>query len=242
MTTVSGAGEQVRVALDPGRTGVLRRRSLVTGMVLAPWCYVVTNTAYMWAIRDGGDDLTGEGTLALAAAHPTLMRIALPAVMVGGILIVPAVLGLWRLAPTSRLVLIGGGLMIAGYISYAGIVHTGFYDLAMAETDGHQVLFASVIERAEADLAATWTFLLFVLGNLIGTLVVAIGLWRSGSAPRWSAVAIGLWPVLHVFGLVAMPNEVPQVIGAVLQAAGFGACAVTLHRRGIGTVAGVRRG
>ena len=40
-----------------------------------------------------------------------------------------------------------------------------------------------------------------------------------------------MWPVLHVVGLVFFGNEVPQVIGAVLQAIGFAGCAAVLLRR-----------
>jgi hypothetical protein len=40
-----------------------------------------------------------------------------------------------------------------------------------------------------------------------------------------------MWPVLHVVGLVFFGNEVPQVIGAVLQAVGFAGCAAVLLRR-----------
>lgn len=78
---------------------------------------------------------------------------------------------------------------------------------------------------------AAWAFLLFVLGNLVGTLVLAIGLLRSGSAPRWAALAIASWPPLHVLGLALLPNEGPQVVGATLQALGFAGCAVALWRR-----------
>ena len=47
----------------------------------------------------------------------------------------------------------------------------------------------------------------------------------------WAAVGILLWPVLHVVGLAFFGNEVPQVVGAVTQAIGFGACALVLFRR-----------
>jgi hypothetical protein len=70
-----------------------------------------------------------------------------------------------------------------------------------------------------------------VLGNLVGTLVLAIGLLRSRAVPLWAAIAIGLWPPLHVIGLVFFGNEVPQVIGAVLQALGFGGCGIVLATR-----------
>jgi hypothetical protein len=199
-------------------------------MVAAPWTWLVTNTAYMLAIRDGGTDETGADSIALAAAHPTLLRVATVAVMLGGILVVPAVLGTFRLAPRSTLVTVGGSLMVAGYVCYAAIVASGFTTFAMAERGGPLADYAAVLDAAMADPWGVWAFLLFVAGNLGGTLLLAAGLWRSRAVPAVAAALLASWPVLHVIGLVSFGNEVPQVVGAALQAAGFALCALTLRR------------
>jgi hypothetical protein len=201
-------------------------------MLLAPLTWLVANTAYLLAIRDGGSDEDGAATLALAAEHPTMLRVAVTAVMVGGILVVPAVLGIFRLAPLSRAATIGGSLMIAGYICYAGIAAGNLTAFAMAERPTPVADDAAVLDAAMTDPWGVWAFLVFVLGNLIGTLVLAVGLLRTPFLPRWPAVLIASWPVLHVIGLAFFGNEVPQVVGAALQAAGFAALAVVLHRRG----------
>lgn len=201
-------------------------------MLLAPWGFAVTNVCYAWAIRNGGSDSTGAEAIALGGAHPMLFRVGITAGMIGCILLVPAVLGLFRLAPASRAVLIGGSLMIAGYICYFAVLQSSFMVLAMAGLGGDPTRFAAAIDASQADPWPAWVFLLFVVGNLIGTLVLAIGLLRSRAVPPWAAMAIGLWPPLHVIGLVFFGNEIPQVIGAVLQALGFAGCAVELVRRG----------
>ena len=210
----------------------MRDLAVVVGLVLAPWCWVVANTCYLLAIRHGGSDEDGAGTLALAAAHPGLLRAAYVAVMVGGILVVPAVLGFWRLAGDRLAVVIGGGLMAIGYICYAGVGAQGLLQLAMAGQGGPVEGFAKAIDAANADPAAVWAFLLFVAGNLVGTLVLAIGLWRAHVAPVWVPLALISWPVLHVGGLALLGNEVPQVVGAVLQATAFAMYAVLVLRRG----------
>jgi hypothetical protein len=205
----------------------------VLGMLLAPWGFVITNLCYALAIRQGGSDSTGADALALFGAHPTLVRVAVTAGMIGCILLVPAVLGLVRLAPLSRAVLVGGSLMIAGYICYFAVLHSSFAILAMAELGGDPSRFVAAIDASQADPWPLWVFGLFVLGNLVGTTVLAIGLLRSRAVPVWAAIAIGLWPPLHVLGLVLFGNEVPQVIGAVLQALGFGRCGVVLATRSL---------
>lgn len=208
----------------------LRRTGAIAGMLLAPWCWVIANTAYLLSIRDGGNDLDGAAALELSALHPELRRITILAVMLGGILIVPAVMGFFRLAPASRLVTVGGSMMVAGYICYAAIASAGSTTVAMAEMVGPTPELAAILDAAQSDPWWAWVFGVFVLGNLLGTLILATGLLRTQTAPRWAALAIGCWPVAHVIGLVAFHNEVPQVLGALAQAAGFAACAFTLRK------------
>ena len=92
--------------------------------------------AYLLAIRDGGNEDTGADTLALYAAHPGLVHAAVTGGMLACLLIVPAVLGVFRLAPTNWLTLVGGSLMIAGYICYFGVLNSSIGTLALALADG----------------------------------------------------------------------------------------------------------
>jgi hypothetical protein len=212
-------------------TSGIRRVGGALAMVLAPWGFVITNACYAYAIRNGGSDETGADALALAAAtSPLLMRVLLTAGMIGCLLLVPAVLGAFRLAPTSRLVLIGGSLMIAGYVCYFAVLSGNSTILAMAARGGPIGDYAAVIDASQAEPWSAWVFGLFVLGNLVGTVVFAVGLLRSRAVPVWAALSILAWPPLHVIGLALFGNEVPQVIGALLQAAGFAGCAVALWR------------
>jgi hypothetical protein len=43
----------------------------------------------------------------------------------------------------------------------------------------------------------------------------------QGEECRWATILIMLWPPLHVTGLFILGSEIPEVIGAVLQAIGF---------------------
>jgi hypothetical protein len=209
----------------------IRRIGGTLALVLAPWGFVVANAAYAWAIRHGGSDETGADALALSAAHPLLLRAGLLGAMIGCLLLVPAVLGAFRLAPASKLVLAGGSLMVAGYVCYFGVLLTNFETFAMAGRGGPLADYAAVIDASQSDPWSSWVFPLFIVGNLLGTALFAMGLLISKAVPVWAALGILMWPVLHVVGLVFFGNEVPQVIGAVLQALGFAGCAVALSRR-----------
>jgi hypothetical protein len=69
-------------------------------------------------------------------------------------------------------------------------------------------------------------YLLFAIGNIVGTFLVGLALRRSGVVPRWAAYAVLAWPVLHVVGL-----PWSEVVGAVLQGVGMAAAGVALLAR-----------
>jgi hypothetical protein len=73
-------------------------------------------------------------------------------------------------------------------------------------------------------------FPIFIVGNLLGTLLFGIGLLRSRTVPLWATILIMLWPVLHIGGLL-LGGEVLEVIGAVLQAIGFAGVAAAVLRQ-----------
>ena len=211
-------------------TGRVRRLGGVLALVFAPWGFAITNACYAWMIRDGGGDETGADALALAATNPDLLRLLLVAGMLGCLLIIPAVVTALNLARRSRLAFVGGSLMIAGYVCYFGVLLSNMIIIAMAERGGPLVDYAAVIDASQSDPWTVWVFPIFIVGNLIGTLLFAIGLLRSRAVPVWAAILIMLWPPLHIAGLI-IGGEMLEVIGAVLQAVGFAGVADAVLRR-----------
>jgi hypothetical protein len=219
-----------------GKPGRVRRLGGALALIVAPWGFVAANASYAWMIRNGGSDSTGVEALALAATGPDVLRFAVVAGMIGCLLIIPAVLTALGLARSSRLAFLGGSLMIAGYVCYFGVLLSNTMIIAMAERGGSLADYAALIDTDQSDPFTAWVFPIFILGNLLGTLLFAIGLLRSGRVPIWSAILIMLWPPLHVTGLI-IGGEVLEVIGAGLQAIGFaGVAAVALRRSGQASV------
>jgi hypothetical protein len=228
MTAVDRAAPESRTA-EPERTGRVRRLAGALAMILAPWGFVITNASYAWMIRNGGSDETGAQALSLAATGPGLLRLCLVAGMIGCLLIIPAVMTALSLARRSRMAFVGGSLMIAGYVCYFGVLLSNLIIITMAERGGPLGDYAAVIDASQSDASTAWVFPIFIVGNLLGTLLFAIGLLRSRAVPVWSAILIMLWPPLHVSGLI-IGGEVLEVIGAVLQAIGFAGIAATVLR------------
>jgi hypothetical protein len=207
----------------------LRRVGLAAAAFLAPWALVLCNTGWALAQADGASDQTGADSLAAAAAHPTLLHNVVLFGMLGALLMVPAALGAARLAGRSaaKLAFIGGTLTAAGYVCYFAVLLSDLTVLAMARIGGPMDDFARVLDARQEDGYATWVFLLFVVGNLIGTFLLGLALWRSRSVARWAATAIMIWPPVHIVGL-AVGLEWFEVAGASVQAIGFGAVAARL--------------
>jgi hypothetical protein len=219
--------EAIETRGDTGPTLRFRRWFSAIALIAFPICFLVTNGTYAWATRSGGSDASVPQALALYAANPGLLRLTQVTGILGCLLAVPALVGSLRLLlPRSpRLALLGAGSMIAGYTCYLGLFFVNVIVLAFAE---HPVRGAAeVLQTGEQDPTTAWTFLVFVFGNLIGTLVFALAAFRSDRLPRWSAAVIAAWPVLHVIGLIA-GSEWWEVLGSTLQLIGFAVIAARL--------------
>ncbi|NAS25927.1 hypothetical protein GT755_30145 [Herbidospora sp. NEAU-GS84] len=218
-------------AFDRYETG-LRRFGLAAAAFLAPWFIVACNTGWALAQAAGASDQTGADALAAAAAHPALLHNVVLFGMLGALLMIPATLGAARLAGrgAAKLSFIAGTLTAAGYACYLAILLTDLTTIAMVRVGGPMADFAGVIDARQEDAAGTWVFLLFVLGNLVGTFLLGLALWRSRSIARWAAAAIMIWPPTHIVGLAA-GVEWFEVAGAAVQGLGFAAVGARLLRR-----------
>ncbi|WP_432938275.1 DUF4386 family protein [Kribbella sp. CA-253562] len=63
----------------------------------------------------------------------------------------------------------------------------------------------------------------FVVGHVVGTILLGVALWRSQVVPRWAAVAVIVSQPIHIVAAVVVPNHTLDLFGWGLQAAGFAA-------------------
>src|SRR6185503_19566745 len=108
---------------EPG-TERTRRISQGLALMVAPWAFVIANTGDVLTTPHGLDDTTPRGALLISAAHPLADQWFTFIAMIGCQLLVPAVLGGMGLVRVraARLGLLGGVLMIAGYICYFALL------------------------------------------------------------------------------------------------------------------------
>ncbi|MCI1749169.1 MAG: hypothetical protein LKI24_14515 [Acidipropionibacterium sp.] len=200
------------------RTRALRQ---VLGAIALPIAFLlqlVANSTYAIAVGDGvGDQGTSAQTLQFYAAHPVALNIATMCALVGSLLAIPGLLAGMKLLRGSILALVAVVLMIAGYVSYFGVNFTNWDTLALAQTAPER---ADVLDASMAQGTPMVFFLLFVAGNLLGTLLLGIALIGSRRVP-WVAGALVIgWPVGHVTNLL-VGSEWFAVAGGALEVAGL---------------------
>jgi hypothetical protein len=204
--------------LNEGRTMRTRRIGQAAALLLAPWGFVIANAADAWTKRHGGSDETATGALQLSLAHPSLEKWAIVAVMVGSVLMIPAVLGAMRLLRerAPRLSLLAGALVITGYVCYFGLCFQSYATIAMAQHGGVTRDHVAVLDATMNQGFFIVPALVFIAGNIIGTFLLGLALIRSRVVPRWAALCVLAWPVLHIVG-----GTWGEVAGAALQAIGL---------------------
>jgi hypothetical protein len=231
MTTTEFVERPVARAADPYDTR-LRRFGLAAGAFLGPWFILACNAGFAMAQADGVSDETGAASLAAAASHTALLHRVVLFGMIGALLMIPAALAAAWVAGqrAAKLAFISGTLVAAGYACYFAVLMPELTTFAMVRVGGPMDAFARVLDARQQDTAGTWVFLLFVLGNLVGTFLLGLALWRSRSITRWAALAVMIWPPMHVIGLLA-GVEWFEVVGAAVQGLGFAAVGVRLLAR-----------
>jgi hypothetical protein len=138
---------------------------------------------------------------------------------------VPAALRVLRPA-RPRLSLVGGILMVAGYIAYFGIVFSTTLQITLASMD---IDAAAAIDVSQDNV---WSFpfmILFIVGNILGTFLLGLAVLLSRQLPTVAGVLVMAWPVLHITGLI-VGTEWFAVAGATLETIGLVILAVAALR------------
>ena len=94
--------------------------------------------------------------------------------------------------------------------------------------------------RTTTRASSTVATIVFLVGHVLGLILLAVALWRAGSVPRWAAVCLAVSPFLEIGGRRDRHPPGGRVAYLLLMAA-FGACAAAIARPGGATVRRRRR-
>jgi hypothetical protein len=101
----------------------------------------------------------------------------------------------WGRAPAPAFV--GGGLSALGWM--AGLMSIGAGQIALYQ--GAQLPdragAAALIDAMNADPVYGTLVGIFVIGHIVGMIVLGVALWRSRAVARWAAGCYVAYPILH---------------------------------------------
>ncbi len=166
----------------------------------------------------------------LVTAHQTAQSAVVWLGFVACLTLVPGVIYAGRVVGRTapRLAAVATLLLVVGYISLGwlasadafllfGIRHHLPADVLGAMYDG---------VHPAASVAAG----LFVLGHVLGTILLGAGMLRGRTVPRWAAIATIIAQPIHVTAAVIVPSHPLDLLGWGLNALGFAALSVAVLR------------
>lgn len=164
------------------------------------------------------------------AAHQTAQNAVVWLGFVAMLTLVPAVLAVGKVArqESPRLAALSVALLVPGYLVLGWLVAS---DAA--------VLFA-VREGLSVDVAAeAYESLhpgmlvaggIFVVGHVVGTVLLGCALLRGTTVPSWAAIAVIVSQPLHFVAAVIVPSHELDLLAWGLNAAGFAVVSVAMLR------------
>jgi hypothetical protein len=147
--------------------------------------------------------------VAVIAAHPDRWYWFTLLLLVGSILLVPALLWIAELvrSRSSLLADIGGALAVLGAVIAVGDVMTQFVSWQMVSGHADLTQMAAALDRFDNAAGASLVFSVGGLSILIGCVLLSIGLIRNQLAPAWAAAGLTLAVLANVVAFSASSND-----------------------------------
>src|SRR3954453_14860758 len=138
--------------------------------------------------------------LAAIAAHPTRWYWFTLLLLIGSVLLIPALLGIAALVHrrSPRLANVGGGLAVVGSLISIGDVMSQFVSWQMVASGADRDQMAALLHRFDSAAGTGVVFSVGGLAVLIGVILLTVGLIRAQVAPAWAAIGLSLATLLNI--------------------------------------------
>lgn len=202
---------------DTERTG-WRRWGLVAFVAIGPLAVAVLRALLPY--------YTGDSPAAMAAAiashqakEPAVLWLSLVAMLT----IVPATVVVGRLALARRPVLGGVAMVVAlaGFGALPVIALTDLLALSALRAGLPLAAVARLLGQAQGLPVIAIGQLIFVVGHILGIVLLGIALWRAEVLPGWAALSLSVSQPLHAVFALIVPNHLLDGCAWALTAVGF---------------------
>ncbi|RHW26074.1 DUF4386 family protein [Nocardioides immobilis] len=164
------------------------------------------------------------------AAHQTAQNAVVWLGFVAMLTLVPAVLVVAKVArrESPRLAAVGAALLVPGYLALGWLIVTDAAVLFAVR----QGLPTDVAAEAYAELHPGVAVAggIFVIGHVVGSVLLGCALLRGTSVPAWAAIAVLVSQPLHFVAAVIVSSHELDLFAWGLNAVGFAAVSVTMLR------------
>ncbi len=224
MTTTDAARRQAGLKPTPD----LRRASrLIAALVipLGPIAVAVLRYVLPYATTDEPGAMVKK-----VIEHPGTQSAVVWLAFVAVLTLVPAVFALARLTRRGAPRLTAAAVLLAvpGFLSLGWLAGSDQLLWAGAQANVGPAPLTSMVSAVHttSDVAAV----VFVLGHVVGTVLIGVAMWVSRSVPRWAAVVTMVSQPLHFVAAVILASPTLDLAAWGMTAAGFTAGAVAIWR------------
>jgi hypothetical protein len=202
------------------------------GRTLTGLCLIGAPLALLAAAIIGPEYVDNDNKLAelqSIAVHHRRFALAIVLFFAAAVLIILAGIGLVRLFRGVRVTLgqTAGALLTLGGAATFGFYANSAIEYEMTRHDLNRVQMAKLADQFQDSAALAPVWVLFLIGIVLGTILLAIAAYRRGLIPIWAAVAIVASSVLGFFGDESKPAE---IAGFAVLLVGFGALGLAVLR------------
>jgi hypothetical protein len=176
-----------------------------------------------------GDDDSVATSLSKIARHQGEQRVLVVVDLIAAFML-PAMIYLMRLSRRGapRLAIVGGAVAFVGWLG--GLISLGGSDVLLyrAARLPDRSVAIGLVKSVVGDPGFVVPEAAFIIGHLVGMLLLGIALWRSRVVPAWVAGLVGIGPIVHL-----VVHDLSGAVNAAaygLVAVGMIASAVTLLR------------
>ncbi|HKC29789.1 MAG TPA: hypothetical protein VKB75_17370 [Jatrophihabitans sp.] len=205
------------------KTNSISRTITGWSLVLAPLTGLVAAAA-LPALRD-----TRSAEIAAIARHQDRFYVYALGILLSSYLLVPAFFGIINLLRerSARWAYLAGGLAQVGMLVAIGDAATELMFWQMGSPTADHTQMTELANRYESAAGSALVYDIGGLAVLIGTLLVAVGLWRTRVVPRWAAAGVAVSVVANLAGF-ATANQPILVASYLVMLAALGRVAAVV--------------
>ncbi|MFY9932893.1 MAG: hypothetical protein WAK82_33310 [Streptosporangiaceae bacterium] len=210
------------------RTG-LDRWALAAIMPIGPLAIAIVRGILPYKTTDSNTALAAQ-----VASHQGTESVVVWLTFIAMLTLIPGVItvGLMARRGARRLGTAGLVLAFAAFMSlfWSDVAGSDNVALAAARIGISPVLTGRLLDSLGAIPAIGLASDLFVVGHILGLVLIGIALWRGRVLPTWAAAAIAVSQVLHFIFAVIVPVHALDGLAWGLTAVGFAVAAMTFVR------------